>query len=191
MPHNWNKRIFHVVASRAGTGYSFALEEVDQKTGHCVPVSRLDFDKRRENLYKHGHHKVEIHLIPPEGSELKFHEDPSEVFWIGPQVPGTNCCADYADLGSEVELRDREDRCLKIRNRNSTAQELRFNLGFQDGSDPTRIAFDPGWGNSNSGFDLQFRSLAAGGALLLAGAGALIALAAKAVGKDRGRAKRR
>ena len=152
-------RIVNVHASETSSGWKFTMEEFDEKSGRGIPRERLHFSKTDDGIYRSGHHKVEFRLKRPPNSQLRFHDDWREVFWIGPPVaadpskPDELCCKPYANVGNEVRMDRIDPLHLSGKNHNRTHRELAFNLGFQEGDDPTRIAFDPGWTNSNGGFE--------------------------------------
>lgn len=189
MPRLTKKRNVSVQATLSASGdYEFAMFEEDDD--RRVKLDKLIFDKKKDGLYKIGWYVVEFTLERPRGSDLRFHEDIDEIFWIGPPV-GKACCPEPYSRHDPITAVRVSDRKIKVRNPDNRREDLAFALGFQDGDDSTPIRYDPLWGNQNGGHELSaVQALAAGASV--AGLLALVGWAAtKALGSSPKRRKRR
>lgn len=149
MPVFEKKRKIDVVAKKkTGGGYSFEMFE--KVGGNPIKRTELIFDKAADDVYKLGWYKVEFKLVA-EDSDLKFHEDEAEVFWIG--VAGKDGCpAPYCQHHPITATRQGDSKIV-VRNPDRQHETLAFALGFQDGDDPAPIRYDPVWGNKNGGVE--------------------------------------
>lgn len=164
MPVIEKKRKIDVVATaKPGGGYDFKMfEDVD---GIRKERTELDFCKNKDGVYKIGWYMVEFKLDRPDGSNLKFHTQANEVFWIGP-LQEKGCAPLYGTHPHITHKRDGRFKLI-VKNPDRREEQLGFALGFQDGDDLTPIRYDPVWGNKNGGVELaQFRTLATGAGLL-------------------------
>lgn len=164
MPVIEKKRKIDVVATaKPGGGYEFKM--LEKVNGNPTERQELIFSKTDDQVYTFGWYKVEFKLEAPSGSDLKFHEELDEVFWIGPK--DKDCCPAPYSKHHPITFERDNDRKIVVRNPDRHDETLAFALGFQDGDDPTPIRYDPVWGNKNGGVELaQFKTLATGAGLL-------------------------
>jgi hypothetical protein len=190
MPTVEKKVKIQVQATRTALGkYDFKMIE-DQGNGVKVERKDLVFSKNADQVYEWGWYKVEFELDDG-GTDLQFHEDEDEVFWIGPPVAGGDkrCPEDYS-AHPPITHKRLNDKKIRVKNPDRKEEELAFTLGFQEGSNPQPIRYDPGWGNKNGGMEASARQLLVAGASLI-GAAALIGWALTAARPDRHRRGKR
>lgn len=188
MPVVEKKITIQVQATRTAPGkYDFKMIE-DQGNGVKVERKDLVFSKTNDDVYKWGWYKVEFELDDG-GTDLQFHKDEDEVFWIGPPEAGKSCPKDYS-AHAPISHKRINDKKIRVKNPDTQAEELAFTLGFQEGSNPQPIRYDPGWGNKNGGVEVSARQLLVAGASL-GGALALIGWALTKTGADRHRRGKR
>lgn len=147
--------IFVEPDTRASCGYLFRMEEDGLQT------SRLVFDKRKDNMPKSEHYKIEFKLHNTKGAKLRFSWNKEIVLWAtevfdpkGDECPppGSKFEGLYVDPTVYPQ-----DRVLTVINTNMSEQFFAFALNFvpegtDEGRDTQYICYDPIGENRNGGF---------------------------------------